>query len=66
MCNSGKFVNEIDRLELRFMDEFLAIEKNIGEIQACIGLQFAYDQEYIDEKDIEYESVHAPQITEVK
>ena len=48
------------------MDEFLAIEKNIGEIQACIGLQFAYDQEYIDEKDIEYESVHAPQITEVK
>jgi hypothetical protein len=32
MCNSGKFVNEIDRLELRFMDEFLAIEKNIGEI----------------------------------
>ena len=28
MCNSGKFVNEIDRLELRFMDEFLAIEKN--------------------------------------
>ena len=32
MCNSGKFVHEIDRLELRFMDEFLAIEKNIVDI----------------------------------
>lgn len=29
---SGKFVNEMDKLELRFMDEFFAIEKNIGVI----------------------------------
>lgn len=32
MCISGKFVNEIDKLELRFMDEFFAIEQNIGVI----------------------------------
>ena len=32
MCSSGKFVNEMDRLELRFMDEFFTIEQNIGVI----------------------------------
>jgi len=36
-CNSGKLIFDDDRLELRYMDEILMIEKNIGEVQAVIG-----------------------------
>ena len=37
------------------MDELFAIEKNIGEVQAVIGLQFNSEKEYIDEDELEYE-----------
>lgn len=43
MCNTNKFFEEDDKLELRFMDEFFAIQKNIGDISAVIGLQNAYE-----------------------
>lgn len=32
MCNTNKLFEENDKLELRFMDEFFEIEKNIGDI----------------------------------
>mmetsp|Transcript_15594 Transcript_15594/g.19613 ORF Transcript_15594/g.19613 Transcript_15594/m.19613 type:complete len:196 (+) Transcript_15594:2706-3293(+) len=38
-CNSGKLDVHEDSLQLRFMDEFFAIEKNIGEVVGVIGLQ---------------------------
>jgi len=41
-------------MELRLMDELFAVEKNIGEVQAVIGLQFNSEKEYIDEEEIEY------------
>ena len=37
-CNSNKLINDDDKLELRYMDEFFKIEKNIGEVIAIIGL----------------------------
>ena len=38
-CNSGKLDSKEDSLQLRFMDEFFAIEKNVGEVVGVIGLQ---------------------------
>ena len=38
-CNSSKLESETQRLQLRYMDEFFAIERNIGEIVGVIGLQ---------------------------
>ena len=38
MCNSGKLEDAKNRLELRFMDEFFAIEQQIGEVSAVINL----------------------------
>mmetsp|Transcript_7196 Transcript_7196/g.12137 ORF Transcript_7196/g.12137 Transcript_7196/m.12137 type:complete len:296 (-) Transcript_7196:59-946(-) len=59
-CNQAKLNKEEDRLELRFMDEFLFIEKSIGEIVGVIGLQFQYEEEMMDEKDLEYEKFPEP------
>ena len=53
LCNSHKFQSDDERLELRNMDELWQIERHIGEIKAIIGLQFAYEPETIDAKDIE-------------
>ena len=36
------------------MDELWQIERHIGEIKAIIGLQFAYEPETIDSKDVEF------------
>lgn len=36
------------------MDELWQIERHIGEIKAIIGLQFAYEPETIDNKDVEF------------
>jgi len=38
MCNNPKLSNEEDQMELRLMDEFIDIEKNLGSIKAVIGL----------------------------
>jgi len=54
-CNSGKLLNENDRLELRFMDELFCIEKNIGDVVAIIGLQFHIEKEFIEENEVVYE-----------
>ena len=37
------------------MDELFSIERNIGEVQAVIGLQFNSEKEYLEEDEIEYE-----------
>jgi hypothetical protein len=55
VCNSSKLSKEDDQLELRLMDEFMDIEKNIGSVKAIIGLQFAYEPEAVDEAQLEYE-----------
>lgn len=52
MCNTNKFFENDDKLELRFMDEFFAIEQNIGDISAIIGLQNEYEPQEVDQKDI--------------
>ena len=65
-CNSKKLIFDDDRLELRFMDELFQIEKNIGEVQAIVSLQFNYEKEYIEEHEIEYEQFPEPPPVEVK
>ena len=66
LCNSQKLIFDDDRLELRFMDEFFMIEKNIGEVQAVMGLQFNYEKEYMEESEVEYEQFPEPPPVEVK
>lgn len=55
MCNTYKLQEQDDQLEMRVMDEIMAIERNIGDIAGIIGLQFSYEAEVIKEDDIEYE-----------
>jgi len=55
LCNSQKLIKEQDKLELRLQDELHDIEKNIGEVQSIIGLQFAYEPDTIDNENVEYE-----------
>lgn len=55
LCSSTKLTNEEDKLELRLMDEYLAIEKHVGQIAAVIGLQFAYEPEVVQEEEMTYE-----------
>lgn len=46
LCGSSSVLkNEDDKLELRLMDELFAIEKNLGEVQGVIGLQFKVQKE---------------------
>lgn len=52
-CNTGKLANEEDKLEVRLMDEFFAIEKHLGEVKAVVALQFTAENEGAD-KDVEY------------
>ena len=53
LFNNQKLQNEDDKLEVRLMDEYFAIEQNLGEVAACISLQFA--MEPTEEKDVVYE-----------
>lgn len=55
LCSSTKLTNEEDKLELRLMDEYLAIEKHVGQIAAVIGLQFAYEPEVVQEEEMTYD-----------
>ena len=63
MCNSSRLAQADDRMELRLMDELFAIERNLGEVQAVIGLQFNSEKWAIEEDDIEYERFEVPQQT---
>lgn len=40
LINSNKLESPEEQLELRFMDEFFSIEKNIGEVNSVISMQF--------------------------
>ena len=40
LINSNKLESTEEQLEMRFMDEFFAIEKNIGEVNSVISMQF--------------------------
>jgi hypothetical protein len=39
LCNSAKLESKSESLQMRFMDEFFAIERCIGEVVGVIGLQ---------------------------
>lgn len=45
LCNSSRLANVDDKMELRLMDELFAIEKQIGEVQGVIGLQYKVEPE---------------------
>jgi len=66
LCNTAKLLNEEDKMELRFMDEYFALEQHIGEVQAVIGLQFTYEPEEVETKDLEYEEFKEEAAEEVK
>ena len=55
LCNSNKLESGEQRLELRFMDEFFAIEKGIGEVFAVISLQFKSEPtQFIADREEEF------------
>lgn len=66
LCNTGKLSSEDDQLELRYMDELLSIEKNIGPIAGAIGLQFTYEPETQNQEDAQYEEFKAEAQVEKK
>lgn len=51
-CTASKKAKEEDKLEVRLMDEFFAIEKHVGEVKAVIGMEFAKDE--AAEEPVEY------------
>jgi hypothetical protein len=59
LCNSSKLKKPENRLELRFMDEFFAIEQNIGEVSAVIDLATEEEQTQfiVGEDEIEHPAV---------
>lgn len=61
LCNSAKLADENDHLECRFMDEFFAIEKYLGEVTAIVGLQFEYESEFQKDDDLVYEEFKEPE-----
>ena len=54
LCNSNKLESDQQRLELRFMDEFFAIQQNIGEVCAIMNLTAEGEQlEFNKEEQVE-------------
>ena len=51
-CTASKTAKAEDKLEVRLMDEFFAIEKHVGEVKAIVGLQ--YGQPDAAEEAVEY------------
>ena len=66
LCNTSKLTDEDDQLELRNMDELLAIEKSVGEIAGAIGLQFAYENETVNLEEVEKEEFKTEDKKEAK
>jgi hypothetical protein len=64
LCNSGKLMEEEDKLEIRYMDEFMQIESNIGKVQGVVSLQFKYEPEAIDPSEIVFEEFPEPSVHE--
>lgn len=62
-CNSNKLESREARLQLRFMDEFFAIEKNIGEVVGVVSLQ---NEKELSTFDIGPDEVEEPVEEEVK
>lgn len=55
LCNSNKLESDEQRLELRCMDEFFAIEKGIGEVFAVVSLQFKSEPtQFIADREEEF------------
>lgn len=55
ICNNSKLSSKDDKLEIRSMDEFLDVERNIGSVKSIISLQFQEENMVIDNKGVEYE-----------
>lgn len=53
LINSNKLESSEEQLELRFMDEFFSIEKNIGEVNSVISMQFKVEPTQIKEEEME-------------
>ena len=57
LCNSSKLASEDDKLETRLMDEFQAIERELGPVAAIVGLQFDEDaaSRLDEDKEVQWE-----------
>ena len=45
MCNHKKLANEDDQMEVRYMDEFFALEELVAKIGAVISLGYEFHDE---------------------
>lgn len=63
LCNSSKLDNKEEQFQNRYMDEFFAIQRNIGEVVGVIGLQ---DEKEESTFSLPPELYEEPVIEEVK
>lgn len=66
LCNSERLSQVDEQLSLRLMDEFFLIESIVGEVKAVISLQFKEEQDFIDEKTLQFEKFPEKVVEEVK
>jgi hypothetical protein len=65
LCNNNVLESFEDRLEVRFMDEILEIERQLGEVAGIASLQYGGEEPvYINKEDIEYEVFPEPEVIE--
>ena len=63
LCNSSKLESRDERLQLRTMDEFFAIQRNIGEVVGVIGLQNEKESQQFEIPD---DMIEMPVVEETK
>lgn len=65
LCNNNILVDFDDKMEIRFMDDYLEIERQIGEIVGIASLQYGGEEPvYINKEDIEWEVFPEPVVIE--
>lgn len=53
MCNHKLLAAEDDQMEVRYMDEFFALEEDVAKVGAVINLGYEYQKELIEEVKVD-------------
>lgn len=53
MCNHKKLANEDDQMEVRYMDEFFALEELVAKVGAVISLGYEFQTELVAEVKVD-------------
>ncbi len=65
LCNNNILNDFDDKMEIRNMDEVLEIERQLGEIQGIVSMQYGGEEPtHINKEDIEWEIFPEPEVVE--